>query len=573
MSPRRKIGRFADAELIGRGGFGSVYRAEDVEHGRQVAVKVLQGTLGETERRRFDRERQTMGRLGSHPNIMPVHESGYTEEGEGYIVMELATGSLRDRLDAERQLSWQDAVPVAIAIAGAAQAAHDQGVLHRDIKPDNILIDTYGNPRLTDFGIASVASNQTATTSTSATLAHAAPELLEGRPSTEAVDVYAIGSTLYHLILGHPPFSRTDDSSVTALITRTLTEAPPDLAPYGVPAAIASVMARAVAKNPADRQASAAQVAAELSQALSQGAGASPTVAVPITPLGSETIVASSPMFPPTADPTAVANVQTPTGTNPVGARPQTQPLPSASPAGGSGGAGHGANPPITPFGAAAPSKPDKRRGGLLLVGLVIVAALIGAGVATTLAVSGNGSDTGSGTDIATATDDTTDSTVAEGDGDEEGEGANPDDGSTTTSPEDTTTTSTTTEDTTTTTEDTTTSSTTTTTTTTTTQPDSPCARVLVDTTTDRFNLRICSTNDGDLTYSGFDRPNDRGIDLNRTCFDGVNSFIARNNGFTYVIDLGLERLVVSDPDGVDIVNEPLRQPISTSPFEPAERC
>ena len=104
----RDIGRFTNATLIGRGGFGSVYRAHDAEHDREVAIKVLQGTLGERERRRFDRERQTMGRLGAHPNIVPVHDSGYTEQGEGYIVMSLATkGSVADRLEREGPLPWR----------------------------------------------------------------------------------------------------------------------------------------------------------------------------------------------------------------------------------------------------------------------------------------------------------------------------------------------------------------------------------------------------------------------------------------------------------------------------------
>ena len=189
---RRDIARFKDATLIGRGGFGAVYRATDDEHGREVAIKVLQGALGETERRRFDRERQTMGRLGAHPNIVPVHESGYTEQGEGYIVMSLATkGSVADRLEREGPLPWSEAVSIIVAIARAAQAAHEQGVLHRDIKPDNILIDAYDNPRLTDFGIAAVASNATATTSTTATIAHAAPRCCTAsrphRPSTSTL--------------------------------------------------------------------------------------------------------------------------------------------------------------------------------------------------------------------------------------------------------------------------------------------------------------------------------------------------------------------------------------------------
>ncbi|MGF1597537.1 MAG: protein kinase [Acidimicrobiales bacterium] len=265
----RTIAGYADAQLIGRGGFGSVYRANDPQHGREVAIKILSGELGEAERRRFDRERQTMGRLGSHPNIVPVYESGYTPDGEGYIVMELASGgSLRERLASGGRLPWEEATKIMAAVANATQAAHDNGVLHRDIKPDNILIDQFGNPKLSDFGIAAVANNATATTSTTATLAHAAPELLQGQPSTPAIDIYAIGSTLHSLLTGYPPFLRPDDESVTPMITRALTEPPPDLRPYGVPDPVAQVVERALAKEPAERQPTASALAAELTAAI-----------------------------------------------------------------------------------------------------------------------------------------------------------------------------------------------------------------------------------------------------------------------------------------------------------------
>lgn len=272
----RDIAGYRQAELIGRGGFASVYRATDAAHGRDVAIKVLLGTLGEAERRRFDRERQTMGRLGSHPNIIAVHESGYTEAGEGYIVMELATGgSLRDRLERDGRMPWDEAVRIMAAIAGAAQAAHDQGVLHRDIKPDNILIDAYGHPKLTDFGIAAVASNATATTSTTATVAHAAPEVLQGQTGSPAVDIYAVGSTLYNLITGWPPFQRADDQGVSPIITRVLGEQPPDLRAIGVPDAAAAVAERALAKTPQERQANAAILSADLLASI-DGAGPVP---------------------------------------------------------------------------------------------------------------------------------------------------------------------------------------------------------------------------------------------------------------------------------------------------------
>ena len=325
------IAGYGLGDLIGRGGFGTVYRANDPDHGRDVAIKILPGTFGDKERRRFDRERQTMGRLGAHPNIIAVHDSGYTDEGEGYIVMELATGgSLRDRLESDGPLPWDEAVSIMAAIAGAAQAAHDQGVLHRDIKPDNILIDQYGNPKLTDFGIASVASNATATSSTTATVAHAAPEILQGQTSTEAVDIYAVGSTLYNLITGLPPFQRHEDLGMTPMITRALTEPPPDLRPYGVPDAVALVAERALAKDMGNRQSSADQLAAELTAAV--GGASIPVVKPTAEGVAANTVLSPPPdhLRGPRSDyqPPVVATPN-PTLDQPVvGLRPQQPPAP-----------------------------------------------------------------------------------------------------------------------------------------------------------------------------------------------------------------------------------------------------
>lgn len=280
------FGRYEILEPIGRGGFGSVYRASDPAHGREVAIKVLHGKLGDTERRRFDRERRAMGRLGSHPNIVPVYDSGYTDAGEAYLVMELASGgSLQNRLDAAGPLPWSEAAGIMAGIASAVEAAHLAGVLHRDVKPDNILIDEYGNAKLTDFGIASVADSSTATTSTSATIAHAAPEVLDGSPSTAAVDIYAIGSTLHNLIAGTAPFYREGDATVAAMIGRIATQPPPDLRPLGVPDPVAAVVERALAKAPDHRQAAAAQVAEELRAAMGHGGvPATSGEAAPVSP-------------------------------------------------------------------------------------------------------------------------------------------------------------------------------------------------------------------------------------------------------------------------------------------------
>ncbi len=280
---QRHIGSYRDAELIGRGGFGSVYRADDPDHGRQVAIKVLDVELGEAERRRFDRERRLMGQLGSHPNIISVFDSGYTDRDEAYIVMELATeGSLRSELDRRKHFAWQDAVDLIAPIAKAVAAAHEQGIVHRDIKPDNILIDGYGNPRLTDFGIAALTSGATSTQAASATLAHAAPEVLDGKQGTEATDVYALASTLHTLIAGTSPFMRSADEGLGVMMRRIMAEPPPDLRPLGVPDHVASAIERSLAKSPSDRPLTAAAFAAAITDPHASAAGGDTEVGGPV---------------------------------------------------------------------------------------------------------------------------------------------------------------------------------------------------------------------------------------------------------------------------------------------------
>jgi hypothetical protein len=263
---------YVDPTLIGRGGHGEVYRAVDSNHDRSVAIKVLTDALDPTARRRFERERKAMGRLSGDPNIVTIHGSGYTSDGRAYLVMELvARGSLEQRLAVEGPIPWREAVAIVVSVARAVQAAHDEGVLHRDIKPANVLVDRFGTPKLSDFGIAtsvSVTVRTEGTSAVSATIAHSAPEVLQGQPSSPAVDVYALGSTLHTLIAGSAPFSRPTDDSVAPVINRILSEPPPDLRPVGVPDGVAAAIERALAKRPEGRPASPAALAEELRSAV-----------------------------------------------------------------------------------------------------------------------------------------------------------------------------------------------------------------------------------------------------------------------------------------------------------------
>jgi hypothetical protein len=199
---------YEEAVEIGRGGFGRVYRARQPRFKRIVAIKVLTAAGDDGEAREdFERELQALGTLSGHPNIVTVHDAGITGDGLPYIVMGFeAQGSIADYLAARGPLPWPDAAAVGIKIAGALETAHRAGVLHRDIKPENILISTFGEPKLADFGIAQLRGTVPTRAASMGTVYHAAPEVLTGVRRNVSTDVYALGSTVFTLMSGKPPF-------------------------------------------------------------------------------------------------------------------------------------------------------------------------------------------------------------------------------------------------------------------------------------------------------------------------------------------------------------------------------
>lgn len=257
-----------DAQEIGRGGFGIVYRARQVDFGRLVAIKVITTPLDADVHGRFLRERQAIGSLTGQPNIVTVFSAGETKAGLPFIMMEyLPGGSLADRLP-HRPYAVDEAVGIMAPICEAVQAAHDKGLLHRDIKPENIFLSSNGHPKLGDFGIAKPIDGSVTTEGMTASLAHAAPELLEGKRPSAASDIYSLGSTLFTLINGTPAFMRPGDESILPLLTRVARDDVPDLRPSGVPDAVCTVLEQSMAKDPGARPASAAAFAEQLRAAL-----------------------------------------------------------------------------------------------------------------------------------------------------------------------------------------------------------------------------------------------------------------------------------------------------------------
>ncbi|MEZ0070691.1 protein kinase domain-containing protein [Planotetraspora sp. GP83] len=256
--------------ILGQGGFGIVYRARQLAVGREVALKIDNRVLvSDRDRRRFMREVTSAGALSGHPHVADVYDAGVLSDGRPYMVLELCPGgSLADRLKRHGPLSVREVRDIGIKIADALAAAHAAGVLHRDVKPANILINSYGLVALSDFGLATMpaqggtAQGEVSVTRESLTPAYAPPEAFDLSEPTAAGDVYALAATLYALLYGRPP--RFPESGVVNIaVIMALHRRPiPDIP--GVPSALTDVLRHGMASDPGQR----VQTAAELRDAL-----------------------------------------------------------------------------------------------------------------------------------------------------------------------------------------------------------------------------------------------------------------------------------------------------------------
>jgi hypothetical protein len=278
---------FADVTVIGRGGHAVVYRAEQTAFGRTVAIKVLtHADLDPVAFERFERERKALGSMSNHPNILTIYEGGVTRTGQAYLVTEYAPrGTLGERVARRGPVPWPEAVATGIKLAGALETAHRRGVVHRDVKPENVLLSDYGEPLLGDFGIARITGGfVTSTTIIRASVAHVPPEVLAGERPRPSTDVYSLASTLLTAMWGHPPFFH-EDEAVPPLYDRIAREPPPDLRTRGVPGAVCRVLERGMAKLPSDRPPSALALGEEL-QAAQRALGQAVTTLPIVTPDG-----------------------------------------------------------------------------------------------------------------------------------------------------------------------------------------------------------------------------------------------------------------------------------------------
>ncbi len=328
------IGGLGYATEIGAGASAIVYRARQLDLDREVAVKVLSVT-DEAFVRRFAREAKMLGKLSQNAGIVTVYDTGVTATGHPYLILELCDSSVLDHLQGpEGSFEPIAACRAAAQVADAVSDAHANGVIHRDIKPGNVLRSQTGRYMVTDFGISTVTgSTMGQTNSVGFTAGYVAPETLSGETAGTPADIYALGATLFHMIAGRAPFvDSKQHSNLLALAQRVINDPVPDLRPQGVPDEVCRIIEGAMAKRPQDRP-TAAQLRDQLEAvvddlaAMADGANSSASQA-PLADDGATAamsagaLAAAAPASPPPAASQPAAPPPAPTGAMPQQAPP-----------------------------------------------------------------------------------------------------------------------------------------------------------------------------------------------------------------------------------------------------------
>jgi serine/threonine protein kinase len=248
-----QVGRYEILEIIGTGANGRVARAHDPMIGRLVAIKLFPKELATGEARlRFLQEARVVGQL-SHPSIITLHDMGIEEATQTpYLVMEFLDGQPLDRILERGSIPYPRACAIVAEVACALGAAHRKGVIHGDVKPANVLVTDDGRVKLMDFGMARLASRDSAATPLSGTPAYWCPEQIMGKPQDARSDLFSLGVVLYELVTGSRPF---DAESLQAICGRVLssTVLPPSHVNPSVPTGFDEVVARCLAKDPVAR--------------------------------------------------------------------------------------------------------------------------------------------------------------------------------------------------------------------------------------------------------------------------------------------------------------------------------
>jgi hypothetical protein len=266
--------------VLGAGGFADVFLFEQNMPRRQVAVKVmLPEVVNDQVRRMFQVEADLMATLSAHPSILTVYEAGVSSDGRPYLVMELCSSSLGQSYRAA-PLPVAEVLRIGVKIAAALHTAHQQGILHRDVKPSNILVTAYGAPVLSDFGISSTTRGSAAAQAVGLSIPWSAPEVVsETTQGTVASEVWSLSATLYSLLAGRSPFEEPGVRSAPGDLARRIVKS--KLAPIGrddVPASLERLLVRGMSKKPEERPATALDLLREL-QAVESELGLGQTAA------------------------------------------------------------------------------------------------------------------------------------------------------------------------------------------------------------------------------------------------------------------------------------------------------
>lgn len=259
-------GRYEVTELIGVGGMADVYKGVDIIDNKPLAIKILKKEFAENEEflRRFRNESKAIAVL-SHPNIVKIYDVGFSEKIQ-YIVMEYIDGiTLKEYIEEEKVLSWKDTVHFVIQILRALQHAHDKGIVHRDIKPQNIMMFTDGTIKVMDFGIAKFAREEgkTATDQAIGSVHYISPEQAKGDVTDAKSDIYSVGAMMYEMLTGKKPFDSDNPVAIAVMHMQDTAERPKAINP-DIPAGLEEIVLKAIEKNPEDRYVSTTEMIADI---------------------------------------------------------------------------------------------------------------------------------------------------------------------------------------------------------------------------------------------------------------------------------------------------------------------
>ena len=259
-------GRYEITELIGVGGMAEVYKGVDVIDNKPVAIKILKKEYAENEEflRRFRNESKAIAVL-SHPNIVKIYDVGFSDKLQ-YIVMEYIDGiTLKEYIEDEKVISWKETVHFVIQILRALQHAHDKGIVHRDIKPQNIMMFSDGTIKVMDFGIAKFAREEgkTATDQAIGSVHYISPEQASGAVTDAKSDIYSVGAMMYEMLSGRKPFDSDNPVAIAVMHMHDIPERPKAVN-GDIPDGLEEIVLKAMEKAPEDRYRNTGEMIADI---------------------------------------------------------------------------------------------------------------------------------------------------------------------------------------------------------------------------------------------------------------------------------------------------------------------